>query len=108
MFNVSLLTAVNCFSSLVLLLQYNGIVSRIVSVDGQDVSSLFESSFELEQEMSCCFVQFVGTGNCYSSMWNESLSFTHWNTDAKSHQFLSALICCVLKMFCQIVKQPNA
>ena len=53
---------------------------RIQSVDGQDVSPLFESPFDFQQEMLFCFVQFVGIGNCYNKMCNDNLSFTHWNT----------------------------
>ena len=94
------MTDVYCFN------QIAKILLRIQSVDGQDISPLFESPFDFEQEMLFCFVQFVGIGNCYNNMYSNALSFTHWNIDVNSHQFLSALISCVLKMFCKIVKDP--
>ena len=76
---------------------------RIESVNGQDISLLFKESFNFEQEMLYCFVEIVALENYY----NEKHSFVRWNTNVKSREFASALICCVLEMFCQIVKEYN-
>lgn len=67
------------------------------------MSSLFESTFEFEQEMLFCFAQLVGMGNYY----DYDCPFTYWNTDVKSSQFASALICCVLQMLFHIAKEDS-
>ena len=51
--------------------------------------------------MLCCFVQIVGMGNSY----NQDYPFKYWDLDVNSIEFLSALVCCILQMFCDIVNQ---
>ena len=80
-------------------------VHRIASVNGQDMSLLFESPFNFEQEILFCFVQLVGIGNYYN--YNYNYPFTYWNNDFNSCEFLSASICCVLEMLFNIAKENN-
>ena len=76
---------------------------RIKSIDGQDISTLYEEPFNFDKEILCCYVEFV----VMQSYYNDKHPFVYWNTNVDSRQFASALISCVLEMFCQIVKEKN-
>lgn len=71
---------------------------RIESINGQDISQIFQPQYNFNTEMSCCFLQFVGVGS-----WYIDNPFMYWNTDVDSWPFISALICCVLEMIYQII-----
>ena len=76
---------------------------RILSVNNVDMEMLFGAPFDFENELSCCFVQLVGMGNSY----NDDYPFKNWDIDdsSSSVEFICGVTCCVLEMFCQIVKE---
>ena len=74
------------------------IAHRIESFNGQNMSLLYDTPFDFENEMLCCFLQIVGLGNSCA----DSRKFEWFDTSATSSHFLSALVCCVLEMLYHI------
>ena len=80
--------------------QYYIYYYSVKSIDGEDVSKLHQSPFNLTQEMMICNVTLNGMGNSYG----EHKYFTEWDFNPAYTNFECALACCIVRMFCQLAK----
>ena len=75
----------------------------MISINGQDVSKLYQYPYNFEEEIKICNVTLNGMGNPYS----EHKSFTEWDFNHTYTDFECAMACCIVEMLYQIAKQDS-